>query len=154
MTPTTPLNQSFLPITVENYQQAFAIQTQCHQFPWSESVFIDCLTDQYFAYQLIVSERVVGYFIGLIVADEVTLMDIGIVEDARQNGYGRLLLNHFVGCSQMRGAVEIWLEVRQSNTSAVNLYNSVGFEMIELRKNYYPHKKGRENGLIMRKILG
>lgn len=153
MTPSNSNNKTLLPITVNNYHQAFVIQTQCHEFPWSEDVFADCLTDQYFAYQLTISGKVVGYFIGLIVADEATLMDIGVTKDSRGSDYGRFLLNHFICCCKNRSIVDIWLEVRESNSSAIALYNSVGFELIEVRKGYYPHKKGRENGLVMRKKL-
>ena len=140
-------------INLENYHQAFAIQTQCHLFPWSEGVFVDCLTDQYFAYQLVLSDKTTGYFVGLIVADEATLMDIGVADYARGRGLGRLLVNHFISCCKQRDVSNIWLEVRESNASAISLYNSVGFKLIELRKGYYPQKKGRENGLIMRKSL-
>ena len=136
---------------LENYQQAFAIQTQCHLFPWSEPVFVDCLTGQYFAYQLVQAEITMGYFIGLIVADEATLMDIGVADNVRGEGLGRTLLNHFIHCCEKRGVADAWLEVRESNTNAINLYKSSGFELIELRKGYYQQKKGRENGLIMRK---
>lgn len=153
MIPSNPHEQTLIPITVDNYHQAFAIQTQCHLFPWSENVFADCLTDQYFAYQLALSDKIVGYFIGLIVADEATLMDIGVTEYARGHGLGRMLLDHFISCCAKRSVADIWLEVRESNTNAISLYNSVGFTLIELRKGYYPHKKDRENGLIMRKIL-
>ncbi len=32
---------------------------------------------------------------------------------------------------------EMWLEVRESNDTAIALYESSGFEHIETRKNYY-----------------
>lgn len=153
MIPSELVKPNLVPITTENYQQAFAIHTQCHLFPWSKDVFLDCLTNQYFAYQSVLSGKTMGYFIGLLVADEATLMDIGVAADARGNGLGRMLLKHFIVCSEKRGAAEIWLEVRESNTGAICLYTSVGFKLIEVRKGYYPQKKDRENGLIMRKIL-
>jgi ribosomal-protein-alanine N-acetyltransferase len=47
----------------------------------------------------------------------------------------------------------LYLEVRPSNTRAVNLYERLGFEGIALRRDYYPADQGREDALVMRMIL-
>jgi len=44
----------------------------------------------------------------------------------------------------------VWLEVRRSNESALRLYEREGFELVRVRKGYYPP---REDALIMRKLL-
>ncbi len=144
---------NLVPLARDNYLQAFKVQQQCHLNPWSENVFVDCLDSPYFAFQLIESNKVIGYSIGLDVAGEVTLMDIGVERHHRGKGRGKMLLEVFIERCTANNASEIWLEVRQSNKSAINLYTKYGFDLIETRKNYYPQKKGRENGLIMRKIL-
>jgi len=44
----------------------------------------------------------------------------------------------------------LFLEVRPSNTQAINLYDSLGFETVGLRRHYYPADQGREDALVMR----
>jgi len=41
------------------------------------------------------------------------------------------------------------LEVRPSNHTAIQLYHSVGFNEIGVRKDYYPAHNGREDALIL-----
>jgi len=44
--------------------------------------------------------------------------------------------------------VTMWLEVRTSNTYAQKLYESLSFEPIGIRKDYYPAVSGREDALV------
>ncbi len=141
------------PLTDSNYADAFLIQQSCHLHPWSESVFVDSLSKPYFAFQSINNEVVCGYYIGMEVAREATLMDIGVDACFRGKGIGLAMLEHFIAkCIELH-CEEIWLEVRASNSVAIKLYQRNGFELIETRKDYYGTKKGREDGLIMRKLL-
>jgi len=41
-----------------------------------------------------------------------------------------------------------------SNKPAIALYQDMGFETIETRKNYYPLADGKEDALIMKIELG
>ena len=46
--------------------------------------------------------------------------------------------------------IQIFLEVRESNTAAIKLYEKADFHQIDLRKNYYPKADGtREHAIIM-----
>jgi ribosomal-protein-alanine N-acetyltransferase len=46
--------------------------------------------------------------------------------------------------------VQIFLEVRESNTPAIKLYEKADFHQIDLRKNYYPNPDGsKEHAIIM-----
>ncbi len=141
------------PITQSNYLAAFSVQQNCHLYPWSQDVFADCLDGQYFAFQMEQLTEVMGYYIGLQVLDEVTLMDIGVKQSCRGKGYARTLMTHFIQQCRQRSIKDIWLEVRRSNLIAERLYLQFGFELIEERKNYYPTQEGRENALIMKKHM-
>ena len=55
----------------------------------------------------------------------------------------RLTANH---------AESLFLEVRVSNTRAIALYHSVGFQEISRRKGYYPTRDGREDAIVMQKL--
>lgn len=141
-------------ISPDDYEAAFKLQTGCHSYPWSRSQFFDCLTEPYFAVQMLLDDEVVGYYVGLKVSVECTLMDIGIVKDIRGKGLGKELLKHFLRECNKRQAEEAWLEVRMSNTPAINLYTQMQFQEIEVRKDYYPSADGREDAIIMKLTLG
>lgn len=147
------MTATFTALTPENCQQAYEIHQGCHLFPWSLSVFKDCLTPPYFTAQLDYNRHVVGYFVGMAVAGEATLMDLGVDQNHRQKGMGQSLLSEFLIQARVNKCEEVWLEVRESNQQAIRLYERNGFAHIECRKNYYPNQSGRENGLIMRASL-
>ncbi|MBD4685604.1 ribosomal-protein-alanine N-acetyltransferase, partial [Xanthomonas citri pv. citri] len=49
-----------------------------------------------------------------------------------------------------QGILTLWLEVRESNLAAQKLYDSLGFNEVTIRKNYYPTPSGeRENAIVM-----
>ena len=156
----------FKPASEDDYDAAYTLQTACHSFPWSRKQFLDCLNSPYYCYQMSLNTqttldtasthnaKVIGYYVGLKVSVEATLMDIGIAKGYRGKGLGKELLKHFLRESNKRQAEEAWLEVRASNLTAISLYNEMEFEEIERRKNYYPLDDGREDALIMRLILG
>lgn len=145
---------TFTSINIQNYDHAYRLQTGCHAFPWSRAQFLDSLNEPYFATQFEQQDQVVGYYVGLVISVEATLMDIGVSKEQRGKGIGRELVKHFLRQCNKKQVQEAWLEVRVSNTSAINLYRDLGFEIIEQRKHYYPSADGREDALIMRLILG
>jgi len=51
------------------------------------------------------------------------------------------------------GADTVFLEVRPSNRTALRLYDSLGFNQVGLRRGYYPSDKGREDAIIMARLV-
>ena len=86
---------------------------------------------------------------------EAQILNLSVVPDARRQGLGRALLERFVDDALRTGADQIFLEVRVSNTAAIALYRSAGFEPVARRTNYYPASllAVAEDALVMRKHL-
>ena len=94
----------------------------------------------------------------MLTMDTADILNIGIDPDFKRKGYGTGLLNHLIEELKKRNIVEILLEVRAGNKSAIQFYKRQGFEEISVRKNYYTknsmNQSHREDGIIMRiKIL-
>ena len=65
------------------------------------------------------------------------IQTIAVVESARGRGLGRTLMNALLSEARTRGAEQVFLEVRADNPAAQHLYDSLGFEPIDVRRNYY-----------------
>lgn len=98
---------------------------------------------------LIYNGELIGFLTSIIIVEEVTITNIAINENFRGNGLSKYLLKYLIA---LYIHYEFFLEVRQSNIVAINLYKSFGFEEIYIRENYYTNPK--ENAIIMKKILG
>ena len=59
------------------------------------------------------------------------------------------LLILFVDTCEALNAETAWLEVRESNTNAFQLYLKNGFNEVDRRLNYYPTESGKEDAIIM-----
>ena len=78
-----------------------------------------------------------GYVIYWVVAEEMHLLNLAVHPAYRRRGIARALLTAALERSRGQGATVAWLEVRPSNTAALALYQSFGFEEIGVRSGYY-----------------
>ena len=91
--------------------------------------------------------RIAG-FIGIwYMVDEAHVVSVGVRMSDRGRGIGELLLIGALERAMSRAAAVMTLEVRPTNTVAINLYHKYGFEERGLRKAYYADD--REDALIM-----
>lgn len=81
------------------------------------------------------------------------LCGIYVTNEKRGNGFGNKMMLYLVHYCHEKKINTIMIEVRPSNTVALNLYKKFGFKKIAVRTNYY-EKDGeipREDALIMHK---
>jgi len=71
------------------------------------------------------------------ILDEWEIFDIATVSEFRNRGFAKKIAAEALDFAQKNGARKIFLEVRESNERAINLYMSLGFEKYAVRKNYY-----------------
>ncbi len=83
------------------------------------------------------SSFVVGFGGAMFVADEVHIMNVGVMEAVQRRGVARRILAALLLGSIDRGATSATLEVRISNTAAIALYRQFGFESAGVRPGYY-----------------
>lgn len=119
---------------------------------WDESVFASQLPDGHHVFLADASDSGVrGYICMMYVLDEAEVVRIGVFPPYRGLGLGERLLRAGIAQCAEKGAVEINLEVRQSNATARALYEKLGFLPVGRRKNYYP--KENEDAILMKLIL-
>jgi len=126
-----------------------AIEVRGYPYPWTRGIFLDCLRAGYPGLAMEEDGLLVGYALLSIAADEAHLLNICVDPLNQSGGRGRALLRAIVGLARDRGVQRVFLEVRPSNTPALALYHSEGFNEIGRRPRYYPAADGREDALVM-----
>ncbi|RTL00856.1 MAG: ribosomal-protein-alanine N-acetyltransferase [Proteobacteria bacterium] len=76
-----------------------------------------------------------------LVMDEAEILQLVVDKNFQGNGYGYLLLKQVCNILSQT-ATQLFLEVRVGNTTAINLYHKLGFNIVGKRKNYY-HVNGK-----------
>lgn len=126
------------------------VEVRAYPYPWTEGIFRDCLRVGYSCWVLESLEaELCGYAVMSIAVGECHLLNISVSPDYQGQGYGRYLLRCLLDVARERAVEMLFLEVRPSNTPALSLYHSEGFNEIGIRKRYYPDAKGREDALVM-----
>src|SRR5579863_5852559 len=131
-------------------QSVVAVERASYQFPWSEGIFRDCLRVGYVCRVVTAAEDVIGYGVMSVGAGEAHILNLCISDAFRCQGIGRRLLGYLIERGTAAGMSEAFLEVRPSNTAAIRLYLSCGFEQVGMRRGYYQAVGGREDAAVLR----
>lgn len=89
------------------------------------------------------SGEVVGYIAASEILDEQYLDSLAVRSDYRGQGIATELMK-----SAFDPQKTVYLEVRESNLPAINLYKKLGFEEYAMRRDYYENPI--ENAILMR----
>ena len=139
---------SFRRMTLTDLEQVMKVEREVYDFPWTERIFSDCIRVGYLCWLALRGAEVVGHAVISVTAGESHMLNLSIARDCQRQGYGRQFIEFLVGEALARQAHTMLLEVRPSNTAAINCYNSAGFNEIGSRKDYYPAPGGREDALL------
>lgn len=118
---------------------------------WSQETFesfCDELWGNVIGWLAIDENREAGFILARQVADTAEILSFGVLPRFQCKGIGRQLLNQLIDAME----VPVFLEVSVDNKSAVHLYQSVGFEIMTIRRDYYnkPGHKGSKDAYLMR----
>jgi ribosomal-protein-alanine N-acetyltransferase len=130
-----------------------AIERAAYQFPWSEGIFRDCLRVGYVCRVVTVDGEVMAYGVMSFGAGEAHILNLCVAARYRFRGVGRRLLGTLLDRAGAAGMNEAYLEVRPTNTLAIRLYLSMGFEQVGTRRGYYQAVGGREDAAVLKRVL-
>ncbi len=137
------------PMALQDIDSLYAIESLAHTHPWSKKIFSSNFGKRYFNQVAYDGDHLVGYFVANHVAGEATLLNIAISPEYQGKGFGKQLIGLFVEHCKSMAIEQIWLEVRESNQVARQVYQNAGFCELDIRSGYYPNEKGREDAIIM-----
>jgi ribosomal-protein-alanine N-acetyltransferase len=146
---------NYAPMQESDLQEVLDLEQTVYPHPWSMANFVDSLASGYEAWVLRDTDNeLMGYFLLMAIVDEAHLLNVAVSAERQGQGLGRFLLNQAVACARGLGMESVLLEVRPSNTRALEIYQRYGFQIIGRRKGYYPAaNQQREDAIVMRFAL-
>ena len=137
------------PLAMVDLDTVMDIESQAYDFPWTQGIFRDCLRVGYCCWCYENDGLIQGYGVMTVAAGESHILNITVRPESQRQGIGGKLMKHFLQLARRHNADIAMLEVRPSNTSALRLYEKLGFNEISVRRNYYPSDNGREDALLL-----
>jgi ribosomal-protein-alanine N-acetyltransferase len=126
------------------------IERESYATPWSRSMFAGELSK---SSSICLgsfddgSQELAGYLIVSRYVDAWHVMNIAVSPELRRGGIATSMLRRLFELTSGDGRRGYTLEVRVSNTAAINLYQNLGFQPRGIRRGYYTDN--REDALIM-----
>ena len=136
-------------MTMDDVRAVVELDQISFSLPWPERSFRFELTDNP-ASRCWVAEvdgRVVGMVVAWLFVDEAHIATIATHPEYRRQGIARKLLIHTLQSALGEGANSSFLEVRESNVAAQEMYRKFGYIEVGRRKRYY--KDNDEDAILM-----
>lgn len=134
-------------MTPEDISGVWELEKLCFSDPWSYELIENGLKSSLDTWLVLWEEGTAGYCVFRTVADECELLRIAVRPEYRGRGLSKKLMDQMVFYSRQKEVKSIFLEVRESNDRARNLYKSYGFAEEGVRKHYYLNPC--ENAVLM-----
>ena len=142
-----------VPLCEADAKELSELDKKCFSVPWSEKSFFDESHNKLAVYFVAKEDGVIiGYAGYWNVAGEGCITNIAVIPEKRRMGIGKKLIEEMIKSAKELDLSLLTLEVRESNTAAISLYKSFGFEELGKRKNYYTNPV--EDALIMTLYFG
>ncbi len=137
------------PMKPEDIADVARIEMAAYAFPWTPTIFQDCLNAGYGCWVLAHAAEIVAYGVLSVGAGEAHVLNVCVAPHEQGRGHGRRMMKRLIDLARWHQVERIFLEVRPSNPNAIALYHDLGFNEIGRRPRYYPTKNGREDALVM-----
>ena len=92
---------------------------------------------------------ILAYGLAYITSIQADIIAIGTEKTKQGRRFGMIILQHLIDVIEQHDVDEITLEVAADNTPARRLYDSCGFHVSGIRKDYYCRGEGRCDAVIM-----
>lgn len=121
--------------------------------PWTAELFWAELAQVPHSRTVVVAEvngEIAGYTSLRNVGSEADINTIAVAQKFQKQGVGAQLYSWLENCAITKEVRQLFLDVRSDNDVAIKMYLNLGFEKIDLRKDYYAPGI---SAIVMRKRL-
>lgn len=126
-------------------ENVLKIEIEVYDSPWNYENFLSELNNSVSRFYVYDEDGILGYIICWEIfnenegVNEIEIVNIAVSKKHQNRGIGRKLLNHIF--LEFQKPFVCFLDVRVDNVPALNLYNSIGFEITGIRKDFYGKNK-------------
>lgn len=136
----------------EDLDQINKVEKTCFSLPWSREAYERELENKLAYYQCAEDNGVIMGFMGMWrILDECHITNIAVLPEYRERGVATQMLDKMIEICKCSEITQMTLEVRESNTPAINLYKKFGFAEAGKRPRYY--QAPTEDAIIMWKNI-
>lgn len=140
----------YIKMNASHITQVAELEAMCFSMPWSEKAIKNELTNPLSLWIVAVEGDIVAGYVGSqSVMGEADMMNLAVAPEFRRQGIAGNLVQELIRNLCDEKVSSLTLEVRQSNSAAIALYEKLGFIQVGCRPNYYANPK--EAALILRK---
>jgi [ribosomal protein S18]-alanine N-acetyltransferase len=97
------------------------------------------------------AQQIVAFAAGRFITGEAEVLNVAVLKSHRQGGLGRALVATLLAEFERESVTRVFLEVRESNYAASELYRRMGFSTVGRRPGYY--RVPAEAALVFEKLL-
>lgn len=125
------------------------VETKCFKIAWSKESFEYEMKENNKALYVIAEYNgtILGYAGLWKILDEGHITNIAVLNEYRRMGIATLMLSTLIKMAQEDNIKSFTLEVKHTNSVAINLYENFGFSACGVRKGYY--KDTNDDAIIM-----
>ncbi len=139
-------------MTASDVLSVCEIERECFTRPWTGQNFLDSLNNGCSVFFVSLDgDKITGFIGADNIVGEVYISNVAVREQYRRQGIASALIGAMNAYCIDNNAEFITLEVRVSNTPAVDLYEKSGFENLGRRRNFY--SAPNEDAFIMTKYF-
>lgn len=132
----------------KDLDQVTSIEKDTFSMPWNREDFLNSMNNPSHVYIVACENDVIYGYCGMWgIVGEGQINNVAVKKELQGKGIGFLLVKFLLEEGYKQGLEAFTLEVRESNLSAIHVYEKVGFENVGIRKNFYD--KPKENAVIM-----
>ncbi|AFY40606.1 (SSU ribosomal protein S18P)-alanine acetyltransferase [[Leptolyngbya] sp. PCC 7376] len=147
----TCLSVQLQPLTTDDLPQVLALDQACFGGLWSKDGYLREMASPNSTLLILPlpnnGDRLMGLGCLWSIVEEAHVTIMAVHPDFQGQGLGQYILLGLLRDAWLRGLERATLEVRDSNTAAIALYEKFGFQTAGRRKGYY--KATGEDALIM-----
>ena len=126
------------PMKREDIPDILAIERVSFPMPWSAASFQSEIgSPTSVALVIEFDDALAGYLCAATVLNETDVRVIAVAPALRRKSLARLLMLSLLNHAENENVQKIHLEVRRGNEAAIQLYESLGFSQVGVRKGYY-----------------
>lgn len=146
------------PLSASDSPAISAIHREDFARPWTDGEFAALLgQDTVFGYAARQTGHggaaPVGFVLARVAAGEGEILTVAVARMHRRQGLGWRLMDAVLRELHGQRAEALFLEVDETNHSAIALYRRFGFFEVGKRPHYYESAEGRSGALVMRRDL-